>query len=959
MRRNIRNLLVSLLAIAILLSLAGPSIANNVTLNIPYTIYESVERTNIASGTTYEKIMKFTTAGWWNINVLRINLLDPYVEVKGLYNPESVTNRTKVSTLVEQNNAVAGINGDFFYFNRFSGPIGSLIEDGDLVVVPRDSIQEKLPGFFIDVLNQANIMDMFRWQISVTNKATGNTVKVNAVNNIYGDFNAITMLNRHWGEKSPGNTYVPDLVEVFVSNGKVVNVRVGDRPIRIPENRYVLVASGELGKKLLDFTVGDEVELNINSDPDINKIKFAIGGGNVILKDGEYVTLDPKSAGDPNGNHPRTGIGISKDRTEIILVTIDGRDTSFEGVSQPMFGAIMKELGAYNAINLDGGGSTTMALKPLGEKKATVVNRPSDGTERPVINGVGVFSNAPLGKLSSLNLSTDDTRMFVGTTRNLTVKGYDEYFNPVALDETKLQFTVEGVEGQFTGNKFKALSAGNAKITVKYDDIESSIELKVLDNVKDISTSLSSFTIDINSERALPTFYGINENGYRAKIYPEDIEFSTVKDIGYVEGNKFYSGPVPVAGALTAKFGEGLKNILVYVGNEGKLLEGFETLDNIRFTVYPKEVSGEVSITNDVKEGKGSAVLKYDFSNGENSRAAYIKFVKGDVPGLAIERIPKKLGLWVKGDNKGSWLRGTIKDAQGNTHKIDFARYIDWEGWRYITVNLPANMAYPVSLEEIYVVETDPLKKHSGEVAFDGLTALYTPEIGNVVLPTPSSLKDSQNTKAKVEKDGFTFAAIAEPKGLNDLVKYDALSRVISRVNQHETVVFLNSISEDFNKGITSPNKINASSSYSKTKKGDISFIYVNTEKGGIRPTDYNQWNLLKDDLNSEKSKNIVLFFPTAIFNSGGFTDQLEAELLHKYLVEARENGKNIFVVHGGNGNSLELKDGIRYIGLKTKGLTAAEEIYDISIVEFVVNGSNITYEINTIFDKPNVKVSP
>ena len=41
-------------------------------------------------------------------------------------------------------------------------------------------------------------MDLFRWEISVTNNDTGNTVKVNAVNNIYGDFNAVTMLNRHW-----------------------------------------------------------------------------------------------------------------------------------------------------------------------------------------------------------------------------------------------------------------------------------------------------------------------------------------------------------------------------------------------------------------------------------------------------------------------------------------------------------------------------------------------------------------------------------------------------------------------------------------------------------------------------------------------------------------------------------------------------------------------------------------
>ena len=51
------------------------------------------------------------------------------------------------------------------------------------------------------------------------------------------------------------------------------------------------------------------------------------------------------------------------------------------------------------------------------------------------------------------------------------------YFNPVELDESKLQFTVEGVEGEFVENKFKALSKGNAKIKAKYDNIGSVFRL--------------------------------------------------------------------------------------------------------------------------------------------------------------------------------------------------------------------------------------------------------------------------------------------------------------------------------------------------------------------------------------------------------------------------------------------------------------------------------------------------
>lgn len=953
-----KKTLLSLLAVIIIFTSTGPVLANNITIDMPYSIYESVEKNVISSGVVYEKIMRFNANGWWNINVLRVNLIDPFTEVRGLISPNGVANRDRISSLVEKNNAIAGINADFFYSGKFTGPIGALIENSYPINIPRDDAVEKLPGFFIDFLNKAKV-DNFNRQITVTNKDTGNKVNVNAVNNVTGHFNAITMLNRYWGEKSIGNTYDKDLIEIFVDDGIVIDKRIGDNPIDIPVNGYVLIGNGPRAQGLLDFSIGDPVDLNISSTPDINDIKFSIGGGNIILKNGEIPSLDPKSAGDPKGNHPRTGIGISKDGSEIILVTIDGRDTSFKGVSQEMFGAVLRNLGAYNAINLDGGGSTTMALKPIGESKATVVNKPSDGSERLVINGVGVFSNAPVSELAYIKLSTDDTNMFVGTTRKLTVKGYDKYHNPVSLNEENLAFTLNGVEGEFLGNIFKPSSIGKAKIEAKYDNIVSSLDLNVLGNVKDLSTNLTSFTVDINSEKALPIFYGKDENGHKAKIYPEDITFTNINNIGRVENGTFYSGETSVAGALTAKFGEGVRNILVYVGNDGKLLEGFETLDNLRFTVYPETVLGELMITSEAKEGNASATLKYDFSLGENSRAAYLKLSKDGSPGIPIDGIPKKLGLWVKGDNNGSWLRGTIKDKEGNLHKIDFAKTINWTGWQLLTTNLPTTISYPISLEDIYVVETDSLKKHSGEISFDGLNAFYLPTIGNVVLPTPSTLKDSKNINAKINKDSFSFAVVMEPKGLNELVKYDALSKVQSRINKHKMVLSLNGLSEKFGKGLTTQEKINASGKYGKSSNKGILFLNINTEKGGIRPTNPEQWNMLISDLNNAAENNIVLSLTSPVFGSNGFNDVLEGELLHKHLVQAKEKGKNIFVVHGGNTNTLELKDGIRYIGINTKTLTNPEDIYNLSIVEFVLNGSDITYEVNPFFEKPNIKVKP
>src|SRR5699024_7652758 len=137
-------------------------------------------------------------------------------------------------------------------------------------------------------------------------------------------------------------------------------------------------------------------------------------------------------------------------------------------------------------------------------------------------------------------------------------------------------------------------------------------------------------------------------------------------------------------------------------------------------------------------------------------RAAYLNFKNTD-KGLALTGTPRRLGLWVKGDNNGSWLRGTIKDSKGKSHTIDFVKEIDFDDWKYVDTNLPANINYPITLERVYLVEIDSKKKHSGEILIDGLTASYPPAIGNITLPTPSTLKDDRNTSSSIAEDGFSI----------------------------------------------------------------------------------------------------------------------------------------------------------------------------------------------------------
>jgi hypothetical protein len=117
-----------------------------------------------------------------------------------------------------------------------------------------------------------------------------------------------------------------------------------------------------------------------------------LSGHEALLIDGR-LALDPDDRSDiVVKQHPRTAAGISKDRRYLILVVIDGRQPGYsEGTTLPETAAWMAKLGSYEALNLDGGGSSTLVIEgPDG--KPNVVNRPSGGIERRVANHLGVFA---------------------------------------------------------------------------------------------------------------------------------------------------------------------------------------------------------------------------------------------------------------------------------------------------------------------------------------------------------------------------------------------------------------------------------------------------------------------------------------------------------------------------------------------------------------------------------------
>lgn len=126
-----------------------------------------------------------------------------------------------------------------------------------------------------------------------------------------------------------------------------------------------------------------------------------VGGRPLVVEDG--VALDAVAPYSRDGcaphfcqPEPRSALGISADGTTLILATIDGRRTGASGMTTRQVGDLMVGLGAARALNIDGGGSTTMWI----QNEGGVVNVPSDGTPRVVSNHLGIQIVEPFGDLT-------------------------------------------------------------------------------------------------------------------------------------------------------------------------------------------------------------------------------------------------------------------------------------------------------------------------------------------------------------------------------------------------------------------------------------------------------------------------------------------------------------------------------------------------------------------------------
>src|SRR3954452_3080817 len=287
---------------------------------------------------------------------------------------------------------VAAINGDFWQTSDLGvrNPAGLTIRNGELVSAfsttdwdafgvrqdgspiigtPQLAVTIGLPG---DMTADATAVNKFR-------RDTGLVVYTSRMGASTGtDANGIEVRLTTTGlPLKPTGTY----------SATVAEVRPGAGDTAIGPHDIVLSAVGTEAAALEALQVGQSVTVSTSIDADWADVRNALGG-NLIMQNGQALDLNNENYSVPN---PRTALGVTADG-DVVLATVDGRSETSGGMALTDLAELMSSLGAVDALNLDGGGSTTMVVDPAGDAPLGVVNDPSDGYERAVNTTLQIVS---------------------------------------------------------------------------------------------------------------------------------------------------------------------------------------------------------------------------------------------------------------------------------------------------------------------------------------------------------------------------------------------------------------------------------------------------------------------------------------------------------------------------------------------------------------------------------------
>lgn len=332
----------------------------------------------VNNGVEYAEVTKEISGLSVKMNLVRLDLSKVRIDV--VHANDKAIGTEATSSIAARHHAIAAINAGFFRLDKsaFLGdPEGILQIDGKLLSEPRgERIQ-----LMIDNGRPGTDVFIGRLSLQESIKLGKDTLEITGVNR-ERKADDLVMYTPEFGPTTLTNS---DGVEVVVSRLKVASVSKGLGNTVIPADGFVLSASGKYSDLLIAAAAKNEratyirhasnVPDGVRSDPMSYPSNWDIVAGvPQLIKNGRIeITWEQEKTSKTfvETRHPRTAVAKLKDG-KFLMITVDGRTESSGGIGLQDLAEYLLSLGATDAMNLDGGGSTTMYLN------GKIVNHPSD-----------------------------------------------------------------------------------------------------------------------------------------------------------------------------------------------------------------------------------------------------------------------------------------------------------------------------------------------------------------------------------------------------------------------------------------------------------------------------------------------------------------------------------------------------------------------------------------------------
>lgn len=364
---------------------------------------DTVVARELARGVSYRQFVD--ASGPLVFNLLRIDLRRPELEVRHLRAFGQLKGREKTSDMVRHADttgarALAAVNADFFDLATGENENNQVL-NGEwwkglkVTDSPYDTYDNTHIQLALDARRRPY---MDRFILDARAWARGVITPIITVNfNPSGRPEGTALYTARYGATTPRDTTRPTAEAAMIAAGHrgdtLLFVRRGaltsTSGSSIPAHGAVLAAYGARTKALETMRDGDTVKVSLTTLPRLPRGAapvLLIGGWPRILRDGKNVadeaaTVEGTISHNAEVRHPRTAVGFSRDSTTLFLLAVDGRSRRSVGMTLVDLAHVMRRLGAWDAMNFDGGGSTTMVVD------GAVVNVPSDSAgERTVGN---------------------------------------------------------------------------------------------------------------------------------------------------------------------------------------------------------------------------------------------------------------------------------------------------------------------------------------------------------------------------------------------------------------------------------------------------------------------------------------------------------------------------------------------------------------------------------------------